>query len=81
VGFVVTSRARETFTPHELTAAYEYFTKRGGQYLDAKRGFRVAAYRFEGRMLVVYQESETGVVVLSLPGSGKEFPPELGLTP
>jgi hypothetical protein len=80
VGVVVTPSASETFTPHELTAAYTDFTKRGAQYLNAKTGLRVSAYRFEGRMLIVYQESERGVVVLSHPGSGEELPPEVGLT-
>ena len=73
MGVVVTASARETFTPRELTAAYENFTKRGAQYVNAKTGFGVSAYRFEGRMLIAYQESETGVLVLSLPRSGGSF--------
>jgi hypothetical protein len=40
---VVTPSARERFTPEELTAAYEDFTKHGPQYLDAETGLRAAA--------------------------------------
>jgi hypothetical protein len=56
--------ARETFTPREITAAYKQFEKRGPQYVDAESGLRAAAYRFDERVLLVYQESETDVVVL-----------------
>jgi hypothetical protein len=69
---MVTPSARETFTPHELTAAYEEFRKRGPQYLDAETGLRAAAYSFGERTLIVYQESETDVVVLIHPTSGIE---------
>jgi hypothetical protein len=48
---VVIPSARERFTPRELTAAYEDFTKCGPQYLDAETGLRAAAYRFAGRIL------------------------------
>jgi hypothetical protein len=61
-----------------LTAAYKDFTKRGPQYQDGVTGLRAAAYSFGERILIVYQESETDVVVLIHPTSGKEFPPELG---
>jgi hypothetical protein len=64
---VVTPSARERFTPRELSAAYEDFTKRGPQYLSAETGLRSAAYRFGGRILMVYQESEKDVVVLIHP--------------
>jgi hypothetical protein len=80
VGVVATPSARETFTPHELSAAYKDFEKRGAQYLDAQTGLRAAAYRFGAQMLIVYEEPETGLVVLSLSTSEKEFPPEFGLT-
>jgi hypothetical protein len=79
---VVTPSARERFTPRELTAAYEDFTKRGPQYLDAETGLRAAAYRFGGRILMVYQESENDVVVLIHPTlgidslRGSDQPPE-----
>ena len=66
---VVMPSARERFTPHELTAAYEDFTKCGPQYMDAETGLRAAAYRFRTRVLLVYEESETGVVVLIHPTS------------
>ena len=62
---VVTPSARETFTPHELTAAYKEFKEHMLQYLNAETGRRAAAYQFGTRVLIVYQESETGVVVLS----------------
>jgi hypothetical protein len=61
---VVTSSAREMFAPRELTAAYEQFKEHGPQYLSAETGIRAAAYQFGSRVLIVYQESETDVVVL-----------------
>jgi hypothetical protein len=62
---VVTPNARETFTPRELTDAYQQFKERGPQYVSAETGLRAAAYRFGERVLVLYEEPETGVVVLS----------------
>jgi hypothetical protein len=70
VSVVVTPSARETFTPRELTVAYEDFRERGPQYLDAETGLRAAAYRFGGRILMVYQETEKDVVVLIHPTLG-----------
>jgi hypothetical protein len=64
---VVDPSARETFTPRELTAAYKQFEECGAQYLDAETGLRAAAYRFGERVLIVYEESEGGVVVLYSP--------------
>ena len=61
---VVDPSARETFTPREITSAYEHFEERGPQCVDAESGLRAAAYRFGTRVLLVYEESETGVVVL-----------------
>ena len=61
---VVDPSARETFTPREITTAYKQFEERGPQYVDAETGLRAAAYRFGERVLIVYEESETGVVVL-----------------
>ena len=66
---VVTPSARETFTPRELTAAYKQFEERGAQYLDAESGIRASACRFGERVLLVYEESETGVVVLIHPSA------------
>jgi hypothetical protein len=64
---VVHPSARETFTPREITAAYKHFEERGPQYVDAENGLRAAAYRFGTRVLLVYEESETGVVILFHP--------------
>jgi hypothetical protein len=64
---VVDPSARETFTPREITIAYTQFEERGPQYVDAETGLRAAAYRFGERVLLVYEESETGVVVLIHP--------------
>ena len=64
---VVNPSARETFTPREITAAYKHFEERGPQYVDAETGLRAAAYRFGERVLLVYEESETGVVILFHP--------------
>ena len=66
---VVLPSARETFTPGELTAAYKQFEERGPQCVDAETGIRAAAYRFGERVLLVYEESETSVVVLTHPRS------------
>ena len=66
---VVTPSAREMFTPRELTAAYKHFEERGPQYVEAETGVRAAAYRFGERVLLVYEESETGVVVIIHPTS------------
>jgi hypothetical protein len=67
---VVDPSAREMFTPCEITAAYKQFEERGAQYLDAETGIKAAAYRFgEERWLLVYKESETGLVVLIHPTS------------
>ena len=68
---VVLPSARETFTPREITAAYKQFEERGPQYVDAETGLRAAAYRFGERVLLVYEESETGVVVLIHPSAWK----------
>jgi len=57
---VVTPSARERFTPRELTDAYEQFIERGPQYVSVESGLRAAAYRFGERVLLVYEEPETG---------------------
>jgi hypothetical protein len=61
--------AREMFTPRELADAYEDFKKLGPQHVDAETGAKAAAYRFDERVLLVYKESEAGVVVLIQPTS------------
>jgi len=69
MGVIVTPSDRETFTPRELADAYEDFEKRGPQYLDAETDVKAAAYWGDERVLLVYEESETGVVVLIHPTS------------
>jgi len=64
---VVDRSAHETFTPRELSTAYKHFEEDGPQYVDAESGLRAAAYRFGTRVLLAYEESETGVVVLIHP--------------
>ena len=59
---VVDPSARDAFTPRELTAAYKHFEVIGPQYVDGETGIRASAYRFGERVLLVYEESETGVV-------------------
>src|SRR5215204_5272783 len=66
---VVDPSARETFTPRELTDAYKQFEELGPQYVDAETGLRAAAYWFDERVLLVYEESEADVVVLIHPTS------------
>jgi hypothetical protein len=72
MGVVVTPSAREMYTPRDLTAAYKVFKERGPQYLDAETGLSASAYRFGKRVLLVYKESETGLVVLIHPSAWKE---------
>jgi hypothetical protein len=64
---VVTPSAREAFTARELTDAYKEYEKGGPQYVSAETGLRAAAYRFGERVLIVYEESEAGVVILIHP--------------
>jgi len=66
---VVTPSARETFTPGELTDAYKQFVERGPQHVDAESGLGAAAHLLGERVLVVYEEPETGVVILIHPTS------------
>jgi hypothetical protein len=66
---VVEPSARETFTPRELAAAYKEFKEHGAQYQDAETGLSASAHRFGKRVLLVYEESEAGVVVLTHPRS------------
>jgi hypothetical protein len=69
MSLVVDPSACETFTPREFVAAYKEFTEHGGYYQDAETGLSASAYRFGERVLLVYEESETGVVVLTHPTS------------
>jgi hypothetical protein len=64
---VVLPSACEGFAPHELVAAYEDFVRGESRYLDAETGIEAAAYRFGTRVLLVYEESEEGVIVLIRP--------------
>jgi hypothetical protein len=61
---IFTPSAREMFTPRELVAAYKEYTKHGPQHQDAEGGVKAAAYCFGERVLLAYEESETGLVVL-----------------
>ena len=72
---VVDPSARGTFTPREIVAAYKQFEERGPQYVDAETGIRASAYRCGERVLLVYEESETGLVVLIHP-SGCPYSPK-----
>jgi len=55
--------------PCELVAAYKECTEHGPQHQDAETGLGASAYWFGERVLIVYEESETGVVVLIDPTS------------
>jgi hypothetical protein len=57
------------FTPRELSAAFKEFIERGPQYLDAETGIRASACRFGERVLLVYEEAETSLVVLIHPSA------------
>ena len=70
---VVTPSARETFTPRELATAYRDFTESGPQYVNAQSGLKASLYRFGTRMLIAYEEAETGVVLLVHPTSQDEM--------
>jgi hypothetical protein len=66
---VVVPSARETFTSRELISACKEFIELGPQYLSVETGIRASAYQFGERVLLVYQESETDLVVLIHPTS------------
>jgi hypothetical protein len=68
---VVVPSASETFTPRELAAAYREFAEHGPQHLDLETGLSASAYCFDARVLLVYEEAETGVVVLIHPSASK----------
>jgi hypothetical protein len=67
LSLVVQPSARERFTSRELIAAYADVLRDGPQYVDAGTGLKTATYRFGMRVLFVYEESETGLVVLLHP--------------
>ena len=71
---VVTPGAKEMFTPRELTDACKQFEVRGAQYVNAETGIRASAYRYGERWLLVYEESETSLVVLIHPSGGSYSP-------
>jgi hypothetical protein len=73
MSIVVKPSARETFTPRELTTAYRDFTESGPQYVDAQSGLEASAYRIGTRVLIVYKEAETSVVLLIYPTSQDEM--------
>jgi hypothetical protein len=64
MGVIAHPSAREPFTTRELVAAYKEFTEHGPQHQDAETGLGASAYWFGERVLIVYEESEAGVVVL-----------------
>jgi hypothetical protein len=61
---IFTPSAREMFTPRELADAYKDFETRGPQYLDDETGIKAGVCRLGERVLLVYEESEEGVVIL-----------------
>jgi hypothetical protein len=69
MAFMVQPSARAAFTLSELTDAYEQFKERAPQPLVAATVLRAAAYRFGGRVLFVYQESEGDAVIFIHPTS------------
>ena len=72
MGVLVQPSARETFSPGELVAAYEDFVASGPRYLDAESGIEASSYRFGTRVLLVYEEAETGVTILIHPTPSAE---------
>ena len=69
---VVKPSARETFTPREFATAYWDFIEDGPQYVNAESGLKASAYWFGTRVLLAYEEAETGVVLLVHPTSQDE---------
>ena len=64
---VVQPSARETFTARELATAYRDFTESEPQYVNSESGLKASAYRFGTRVLVAYEENESGAVLLLHP--------------
>jgi hypothetical protein len=69
MGVVVEPSARKAFTPRELADAYKEFIEFGPQYLNAETGLSASAYRFGERVLLVYEESKTSLMVLIHPSA------------
>jgi hypothetical protein len=69
VGVLVQPRARDKFAPSELAAAYKDFMASGPQYVAAETGIEGSVYRFGRRVLVIYEDPETGMTVLIHPTS------------
>ena len=65
MNLVTTPSARETFSPRELSVAYEDYTEHGAQYVNAQTGLKATAYRLGARVLIVCEEPESGVVMLA----------------
>ena len=75
MSIVVQPSARETFTPRELATAYRDFAESGPQYVNAQSGLKASLYQFGTHVLIVYEEAETGVVLLVHPASQDEMSP------
>jgi hypothetical protein len=67
MNIVVQPSARETFTPRELATAYRDFAESGPRYVNAQSGLKASLYQFGTHVLIVYEEAETGVVLLVHP--------------
>jgi hypothetical protein len=80
MSFILTPSARETFTPRELADAYKRFNERGQQCVNAETGLRREAYWFGTRVLLVYEDSEMGVVVFIHPSAWKADSANFALT-
>jgi hypothetical protein len=80
MGVIVQPSARERFTPRELIDAYKHFEMLGPQHLDTETGIKASAYRFDERVLLVYEEAETGLVVLIQPSALKVDSPKGGFS-
>jgi hypothetical protein len=63
MSIVVQPSARETLTPRALATAYRDFTESGPRYVNAQSGLKASAYQFGTRVLIAYEEAETGVVL------------------
>ena len=74
MNLVVQPSARETFTPREIATAYRDFTESGPQYVDDRSGFKGSAYRFGTRVLVAYEDAESGAVLFLHPTSQEKMP-------
>jgi hypothetical protein len=69
MSIVVHPSAREAFTRRELVAAYKEFTEHVSQHQDAEISLSASTYRFDERVLLVYEEAEMGLVVFIQPSA------------